>query len=398
MKNGRGVPAQAEVPTWVPASLLRYVTLTGAGVNTPVTRMKALSKRFPWVEWAVLYSPDRAGKEARYPTFEWLQAFALTAKRSGMNVALHLCGTAVQQLLEVTGSDRPYADTPLKPLLELAQSFGRVQLNVRGDVGDAPAFQRGIECISRCEERTRVVLQWNEHNAALCKWLWLQEGFEVLLDSSAGRGIERTEWHEPGMDDLRRVGFAGGLGPHNLEAQLPLIHEAAKRRVYTIDMEGRIRSDADELDLAKCETVLQLSDAFARGQVAQDGAAHGKGVRQVKSLDGKWLDWWVGAARQANMVVPPTDFVRAMYLYRPTGKFESYAPHDDEREALRIIEDEDVHVESGPNRTWIARASTEGPSFESKSFATAGLRAVVAKHFGTTVPKDPSQARALPAA
>jgi phosphoribosylanthranilate isomerase len=75
---------------------------------------------------------------------------------------------------------------------------------------------------------------------------------QVLFDQSGGRGIETTEWETPLENKI--CGYAGGLGPQNINEQFSLIQSVADRPFW-IDMEGKIRTE-DILDLALCKEVL----------------------------------------------------------------------------------------------------------------------------------------------
>ena len=108
---------------------LRYITFTGAGQKTSFSRMRRISAANPLVEWGVLYSATKAGKENRFPSLEWLEKFAQKANKSRMNISLHLCGEIVWDMLEQhhhNGALNP----ELLRIYELASNFGRVQLNI----------------------------------------------------------------------------------------------------------------------------------------------------------------------------------------------------------------------------------------------------------------------------
>ncbi len=70
------------------------------------------------------------------------------------------------------------------------------------------------------------------------------------------------------------VGYAGGLGPENVEEQLPLIAQAAiGADGFWIDMETRVRSNLDRLfDLEKVERCLTILEPFVERNT---GERHG---------------------------------------------------------------------------------------------------------------------------
>ena len=55
-------------------------------------------------------------------------------------------------------------------------------------------------------------------------------------------------------------GYAGGLGPDNIESELQRIAAAAGDAPFWIDMETRVRSDNDEqFDLNKVRRCLEIT-------------------------------------------------------------------------------------------------------------------------------------------
>ena len=385
---------------------LRYITFTGAGQKTSFSRMRRISAANPLVEWGVLYSATKAGKENRFPSLEWLEKFAQKANKSRMNISLHLCGEIVWDMLEQhhhNGALNP----ELLRIYELASNFGRVQLNInhcrKKKLVESPLLSSRTQqdhndfvCflgkLSRNENRTRVILQWNEANQDLCKSLRAQDCLEVLIDSSGGRGVAPERWPSLPMAEARRVGYAGGLGPANIAHQLQAIDAAADDRTFWVDMEAKIRTEDDFLDLNKCEEVLAVAREHVDTMRLKAGEIYGssKAYRWVQSLSGIWLDWWVGKALGYNMVVPPERASRAVMLYRHAGAYESYQPSESGGRALDIFRDELIQLIPNKNGTWSAVAlGTEGPPLSGPDLITAGLRAVVSKYYGKTVPKNP---------
>ncbi len=370
---------------------LRYVTLTGAGEKTSFARMLRTSRAYPFVEWGVLYSPNRAGLEPRYPSLEWLERFAVKAHRK-MNVALHLCGASVRTLFEASQDPMSMSDEA-KRLFALASRFGRVQLNVRAKEIDLDGYRTLIARLSRNEMRTRVILQWNTHNEPVCRALWGEDAFECLVDSSGGRGVSPETWPSLTSHEVRRLGYAGGLGADNLSAQLLLIEKVAGDRAYWVDMEGKLRNARDQFDLGQCEAVLEQAQAHLQRCWAAAGALQGTGSRKVAALSGLWLDWWVGHALGYAVVMPPADACRAMTLYRPTGSYEAFTPGFDHRLAMSVFLEQRIALTPLANGCWQAKAADdEGPAMEAADQVVAGLRAVVARHFGARVPRNPAKA------
>jgi hypothetical protein len=155
-------------------------------------------------------------------------------------------------------------------------------------------------------------------------------------------------------------------------------------------MEGKLRDEHDVFDLARCAKVLAAAEDFDNKQFAEAAHRFGTGVQQVAELSELWLDWWVGWVRGADMVMPPENACKAVYLDRQTGKYDGYQPSESSAHALRILSEERVSLLPLDDGTWQAQAvGGDYPAMIAEELHIAGLRAVVAKHRGLTVPLNP---------
>lgn len=82
-----------------------------------------------------------------------------------------------------------------------------------------------------------------------------------LLDASGGAGIDTPIQvvTYPGV----HIGYAGGIGPDNVEAKLRTLLEYDSQERFWIDMETHVRTITDDgewLDLDKVEEVLKICD------------------------------------------------------------------------------------------------------------------------------------------
>lgn len=372
-------------------SHLRYVTLTGVDEKTSFAALKRLSLQYPVVEWGVLYSPLQAGTQPRYPRLEWIEAFAHKARAPRLNIALHLCGGAVRQLLLAVKDPAMWAEPAVQRLVTLASRFGRVQLNMRAKSSDVPALRELIRRLVRCEKRTRVILQWHDLHADVCRELGFEEGFEALVDSSGGRGLERASW--PSLNtDVRRVGYAGGLGPINLAVQLPAMARACPSRAFWVDMESKLRDERDRFDLKVCAQVLEQAQGFIDAHLQAQGALWGTGTRAVRQLNGLWLHWWAAKAQGYPVVVPPRDAVRPVYLHRPSGAYDSVPFTESPGMLERLVSKERIGHEPLDGGRWRAwHKDRPDLSCEGRSMQEAALRVVVLKVFGERVPRNPAK-------
>lgn len=222
----------------------KYVTLTGIDVWTNPNDILVLSETYPFVEWAILLSVTKEGTANRYPNFLWIKGLLEWMKDKPVNLSAHLCGKWVPEVLE-TGFDfvREYfVDWP---------RFGRNQLNLgRRKVVLDDTFLRSLQ--------TAQVILGGQVDVS--PEIYRQHNIVPLFDASGGKGIITDNW--PAPIDGALCGYAGGLGPENLEEQLGAIGAVVGDREIWIDMESRIRDEKDHLDLQKCQKVLEIARPY----------------------------------------------------------------------------------------------------------------------------------------
>lgn len=218
---------------------LKAVTITGADDKTDIKEMLAVSAEFPFVEWGILVSKIRGGGP-RFPSREWNRRFAANA--AGLAVSTHVCGAWVRQLLRGT---LKWGDLP-----DCHRVSQRVQINTHAE--------RYVSTLGMMktlgEEDNEYIFQWDGVNSHLT-YAAHAYGARVaaLFDKSGGAGKLPREWPYPTKEFW--CGYAGGLGPENVVAQVRLIERVCDRP-YWIDMEQRVRTDDDVLDMAKVRSVL----------------------------------------------------------------------------------------------------------------------------------------------
>lgn len=249
---------------------LRYVTITGADDKTEIMDLLDLSARYPFVEWGILFSQSKAGVP-RYPSLDWVNelkslAAAFSAKKT-INFSSHLCGKWVSDVLEQGEV------TFFKNDETLSQLFGRVQLNCyKEKLKEAVASSNFWKAALRLGKP--ILLGGNygksiELDVRKCA----QFGVSALFDASGGHGKTSSSYREPftfvKADPEKRThsqntmfcGYAGGLGPENIEEELEKISQAVGSNQFWIDMESRVRTadkTKDILDLGKVEKVLEI--------------------------------------------------------------------------------------------------------------------------------------------
>jgi hypothetical protein len=229
--------------------LIERVSLTGADDRTELSRLIDLTARYPRVEWALLYVPHNEGAP-RNPQRAWREAFfAHLADYS----AVHLCGAlAFEQLLQGTLP----ADILEAP---------RLQLNINArkpDFSDEQVLEVYARALALGPE---IILQYHPQSASLIEGFALstpqvdRERLHILMDASRGTGLTPQKWSQPERLDEFFVGYAGGIGPENINAVLQDV--AALGRPCWVDMESGIRSD-NQFDADKAEAVLRAAAEF----------------------------------------------------------------------------------------------------------------------------------------
>jgi hypothetical protein len=203
--------------------LPEFITFTGADDETDVGAMMALSERFP-VEWGVLFSPKRQGREPRYPR----DPGRFLGVR--LRLAAHLCGGIARDALEGHLERLPFA---------MLYGFNRVQVNAR-----EPALP------------VLRLISWALGKPVIAQTIGTdfpdERDIPWLSDRSGGRGVAQATWPRH-PDGERLVGYAGGIGPENVHEVLTAIGSAGP---YWIDMESGVRTD-DRFDLEKCRRVCE---------------------------------------------------------------------------------------------------------------------------------------------
>ena len=234
-------------------SLLQRVSLTGADAHTPLDVMVSIARRFPFVEWALLYSASRAGEDNRYPTVNKLHEFLGGLRDAGVDSAVHLCGAAVHDALE--GHDAH--------ALAFCGMAGRVQLNFNHkrqpvNLDALESFAGGL--------KKPVITQLHGGNAGIHALL-PNDYHQVLFDASGGRGTRPDGWPAPLPG--KACGYAGGLGPDTLSEDLDAIAKAAGPQPFWIDMETSLRRQRDWFELDTCVKVLTQAEAWQREHLQQ---------------------------------------------------------------------------------------------------------------------------------
>lgn len=202
-----------------------FITFTGVDDDTDPAGLVQLADDYP-VEFGLLFSPKRQGKEPRYPaihTIEWL------TDQLPLRWAAHLCGQDARDWLYEDRCEHDLSD------------FQRVQINTAD-----PHIQPTMIGNQAAKRKLRAILQCRGEFPNVAS-------VDVLYDASGGRGIVPSDW--PAATKTTFCGYAGGLRPDNVAEAVRVISTRATR--YWIDMESGVRDERDRFSLEKCRAVCE---------------------------------------------------------------------------------------------------------------------------------------------
>lgn len=234
---------------------LDRVTITGADNLTSPEDLVALAAEYPFVELGILMI--MGGYGSRFPSQGWIKEL-LDVLPPETKLCAHLCGGWVDALTEF--AEYPFADIKAFD----PKRFQRVQLNFHAFPagGGLPLLVRD-KLVDLTAAGTSFIFQVDGVNDALVK-NWADYGCgSPLFDISGGAGILPEDWPRAWKDIY--CGYAGGLSPKNVGAQLrgPIADAAGDSRVW-IDVETRVRTDG-ELDLGLVRGFLDACAPFLEG-------------------------------------------------------------------------------------------------------------------------------------
>lgn len=202
------------------------ITFTGVDEQTNLAELPL------GVEYGVLFTMSPDGRN-RYPSRRNAAEMMSAMATGGHAVALHICGARARSAL---------VDCQL---MDLTAFPDRIQVNGRLEPWE-------LEAICRHHASHEIITQANKWNASLLDWEC--DNHAILVDASGGRGRSPAEWKRPSTE--KTVGFAGGLGPDNIVAELRRVRPVAVGD-WWIDMEGKLRDQDDWFDVSRVRAVLE---------------------------------------------------------------------------------------------------------------------------------------------
>lgn len=218
---------------------IKYISLTGADDNTSIGYLEAIQANYPKVEWAILMFPEKEG-DNRNPSRAWRDEFY---KANLTNKALHLCGTAINQLAEEKTE-----------LMKELENYQRVQINLKPRWASHD-FVKALTIVIKKLPHIEFITQYNEHNTEFYPYWNEIENHAYLYDGSLGKGLNPDNWQAPIANKF--CGYAGGLSPLNITENIQKIKAVANKEEVWIDMESGIRTN-NNFDLNKVVDILTL--------------------------------------------------------------------------------------------------------------------------------------------
>lgn len=216
--------------------MIDCVTITGADDSVDPDVLFVLAAEYPFVEFGILLSAGQLATR-RFPSHDWVRE---VVRRTDAGDALKLSGHICGQWLR----DAYMGRWPAR-LAYLDGKFQRWQLNTHGmkTLSDPDRLNQLISALNLRGQQ--VIFQFDEVNVdPLLIAARLAYNVAALFDLSHGAGVLPETWPQP-LNGIR-CGYAGGLSPDNVTAQLEAIAAVVpeNRRIW-IDVETKVRSDDD---------------------------------------------------------------------------------------------------------------------------------------------------------
>lgn len=229
--------------------MIKLITFTGVDASTSLTELARIAYDYPNVEFGVLVGTHSGADAPIFPSLDVVYALKHLGQLVNMNTAIHLCGSWARAVMRAPSIN--------DALYNLCNGFDRVQVNLHADTwgGDEVDVKTdALVYFANNVHAEHVILQ---HRTGWLDVPIKHPKIEYLFDVSAGGGVESFEhWPAP-MHDLQRMGYAGGLGPHNFDKALHFAEQHSDHALW-FDMERNVRS-ASRFDVNKVLDVCRIA-------------------------------------------------------------------------------------------------------------------------------------------
>jgi len=232
---------------------LTRVTITGADDDVEPAQLGNLSRRYPFVEWGILFSKTREG-QPRYPSFKWRQSLEQVWEQNrAMNLSAHLCGELARQTL--AGREEWIGRVESTP-------YVRVQLNGFG----RSAYDGIVGLMHTYLTRQWILQVYDDDTLAmacnLCRVRGGSHRFVILFDASGGTGTAPKKW--PAPPNTWHIAYSGGITPENFASVVeglsvlrpPGALSSPVPDTFGVDLETGART-GDKFDLEKVALILE---------------------------------------------------------------------------------------------------------------------------------------------
>ena len=228
--------------------MLEMVTLTGVDEQTNLTALMELAGEYPRAEFASLAGSRTGRDDPEYPGRPTLRLLGRMGER-GARTALHLCGRMARAVaLEENVPD---------DILELCHGFGRVQVNLEAEWFGGERGNRtrnGIIRLAEAVPAEKVILQ---HRGDWESIPIEHPKVDYLFDPSGGKGVDSLHvWPPP--PEGRLVGYAGGIGPDNIEEALEFTGRYPEARLW-LDMQRKLRNEQNRFDMSRARGICGVA-------------------------------------------------------------------------------------------------------------------------------------------
>lgn len=233
---------------------LSMISFVGIDEQTDISDLISLSAQSKvYLEFGILYSNSRMGKDTRYPSINFIRNFIEKVNKDLDNnlfdISIHLCGGSVQEFLD-------------GKLDHLVRGFNRIQLNFSmKDYNDDVL----IEQLLKLKYVPTIILQHNKSKKKFIEKFLphkddMNVAVDILFDSSGGFGrvLENPLMPLP----YTFCGYAGGINPKNIQDILNKIDQVVKPGDYFyIDLESGVREN-NQFSIEKCKQIIQVTNEF----------------------------------------------------------------------------------------------------------------------------------------
>ena len=225
--------------------MIEIVTFTGVDDRTDFDELIYVAGKYPFVEFGILVGSQTGQDNPIFPSLFLVDRLRKTLPSD--RISIHLCGKYARAVASPTLEER------LPRIYDISNGFGRIQVNLHGDTDNTnrvtvdPGY---LLSFANHSSASRVILQ---HRSGWKDVPLIHHKIEYLFDLSEGSGLEGFDhWPEP--PNNMRVGYAGGIGPHNINQAIKFANMHPDHPIW-IDMESKVRTSDYWFDMDKIRTV-----------------------------------------------------------------------------------------------------------------------------------------------